>query len=87
MIRPCLAMNRDRLMQPPIDQFRRTVLQVIIAASLLATLGGWYALQARGPLVPALVTVQVVTTVVLSTLFIVAWLRLLPQRVIESCRF
>jgi diguanylate cyclase (GGDEF)-like protein len=85
MIRPCLAMNRDRLMQPPIDQFRRTVLQVIIAASLLATLGGWYALQARGPLAPALVTVQVVTTVVLSTLFIVAWLRLLPQRVIELC--
>jgi hypothetical protein len=35
-------MNHDRLMPSSIDQSRRAVLQVIIAASPLATLGGWY---------------------------------------------
>lgn len=58
---------------------------VIIAVSVLGTLSGWYIMWTRGTISPTLHTVQAVTTVVLAVLFLVTWLRLLPQRTIEVC--
>lgn len=69
----------------PTDHFRRTVLLAVIVVSLLATVSAWYVLAMYAPLSPTLLAVQVVTTVVLSLLFLVAWLRVVPQRAIELC--
>ncbi|HKV64756.1 MAG TPA: GGDEF domain-containing protein, partial [Rhodanobacteraceae bacterium] len=68
------------------DRFRRSVLMVIIAVSVLGTLAGWYIMAARGLLSPALYAVQAVTLVVLLLLFMATWLRVLPQWFLElSC--
>lgn len=61
------------------------MLLVVIASGLLAALVGWYVQALRGPLSPALLAMQVVTTVMLTALFVAACLRLLPQRVLELC--
>lgn len=59
---------------------------VIIAVSVLGTLGGWYIAAARGLLSPVLQAAQAVTLVVLLALFLATWLELLPQRLLElSC--
>jgi diguanylate cyclase (GGDEF)-like protein len=71
---------------PSADRFRRSVLLVIIAVSVLGTLGGWYIMAARGLLSPVLQRVQMVSLVVLLLLFLAAWWKLLPQRFLElSC--
>ncbi len=70
---------------PSTDRFRRNALLTVMAVGLLATVGGWYALSVRGPLSSTLFAVQAVTAVVLSALLVVAWLRWLPQRVLELC--
>ena len=56
---------------------------VIIAVSAFGTLSGWYIMAARGLLSPVLHVVQAVTLVVLLSLFLALWLKLLPQRAIE----
>lgn len=66
-----------------VDRFRRTVLQVVIATSLLATLLAWYFETLQGVSSPIWTAVQAVTTVALSLLLVVMWFRLLPQRVVE----
>lgn len=65
------------------DRFRRTVLQIVIATSLLATLLAWYFETIQGVSSPVWATVQAVTTAVLALLFVVTWFRLLPQRAVE----
>lgn len=65
------------------DRFRRTVLQVVIATSLLATLLAWYFERLQGVSSPVWSTVQAVTAVVLSLLLVVTSFKLLPQRVVE----
>ncbi|HKT43088.1 MAG TPA: GGDEF domain-containing protein [Rhodanobacteraceae bacterium] len=76
-------MRQQHSVQSSADRFRRSVLMVIIAVSVLGTLSGWYIMAARGLLSPVLHAVQVVALVVLLALFLASWLRLLPQRVIE----
>ncbi|MGH8146920.1 MAG: GGDEF domain-containing protein [Rhodanobacteraceae bacterium] len=79
-------MQQNNLTPPSADRFRRSVLLVIIAVSVLGTLSGWYIMGARGLLSPVLHAVQAVTLAVLLSLFLAMWLKLLPQRVIElSC--
>lgn len=68
---------------PTIDRFKRVVLMTMIALGALATVVGWCLMDARGEGSPELDTVWVVTTAVLSALFVAAWLRLLSQRLIE----
>ena len=79
-------MHQESLTPPSADRFRRSVLMVIIAVSVLGTLGGWYIMGARGLLSPVLHAVQAVTLVVLLALFLATWLKLLPQHLLElSC--
>lgn len=67
------------------DGFKRTLLLAIIAMSVLGTVVGWYIQQARGVMSPPLRVVLAGSTVVLSGLFVAAWVRALPQRAIELC--
>jgi diguanylate cyclase (GGDEF)-like protein len=69
--------------QPSTDRFRRIVLQVVIATSLLATLLAWYFETIRGISSPIWTTVQAVTAAVLSLLLAITSFKLLPQRVVE----
>ncbi|HEX7324371.1 MAG TPA: GGDEF domain-containing protein [Rhodanobacteraceae bacterium] len=68
---------------PATDHFRRRVLLVVMATALLATLFAWYAELAGGTSTPVWFAVQAVTTAVLSTLLLITWFRVLPQRVVE----
>ncbi|MGH8184090.1 MAG: hypothetical protein ACREPH_10580, partial [Rhodanobacteraceae bacterium] len=76
-------MNPQNGATPSIDSFKRRMVLAIIVLALLATIAGWVAMSARGMLTPALNRVQLITSLLLSALLAAAWLRLLPQRVIE----
>lgn len=76
-------MNPTSLTLPVAEQFKRSMLLVIIAMSVLGTLAAWYILSTRGLVSPVLQLVFVSGVIVLPLLFLVAWLRLLPQRVVE----
>lgn len=65
------------------DPFRRTVLLVVMATSLLATLLAWYFETLQGVSSPIWFAVQAITTAVLVVLLAVTWFKLLPQRVVE----
>lgn len=65
------------------DGFRRTVLLVVMATSLLATLLAWRFEVIAGTSTPPWVAVQVSTTAALAILLAAAWFRWLPQRAIE----
>ena len=75
--------NDIEAMTPYINQFKRVMLLVIILLSLLSTIAGWAVMGAQGVLTPALNSVQGVTTLVLSSLLVAAWWKLLSQRLIE----
>lgn len=80
---PYQAMTTAGPKPTSVDRFRRTVLQVVIATSLLATLLAWYFETLQGVSSPVWSTVQAVTTVVLSLLLLVTSFKLLPQRMVE----
>ncbi len=79
-------MDQESLALPLADRFRRSVLMVVIAVALLGTLAGWSIMRARGLSSATLEAVQVASGVVLLTLLLTAWLKWLPQRLLElSC--
>lgn len=69
-----------------VDHFKRNILLAIIVLSLLSTVIAWDVKGAQGLLSPVLSGVFGTSTFALSALFLVAWRRLLSQRLIEiSC--
>lgn len=79
-------MGRETLMSRSVDPFKRNILLAIIALSLLSTVTAWAVMGTRGSLSPALSDVFATCTFFLSVLLLVAWKRLLSQRLIElSC--
>jgi len=77
-------MSHETRTPPSTDHFKRGVLLAIIALSLLSTVIAWEVMRARGLLSPVLRGVHGTSTVALLALFLVAWRRWLPQRVIEA---
>lgn len=61
------------------------MLLAVIVIGLLATAGGWGVAAARAPQSWVMISIQAVTFAALSVLFVAAWFRWLPQRVLELC--